>query len=181
MEKLQFISDRPNRTVDRRVKRCVHSGFPRISCKIRWKPGPHSYQDIDFAGVGRIPTRPASNRSACWPELATADFGANLFAISQVGFRRNPQLRGRFPDPLALTSLNVDAAAGRVDREGRKEAVTVRTSVLDPTELGVNLRRVALITVGATDPFIGGRVDVQVGNLAHAGYVVNVGVPVDCQ
>ena len=116
-----------------------------------------------------------------WPELATADFRADLLAVGQVRFVRDPQLRRGFPDPLALTALDVDASAGRVDREGGKEAVAVGAGVLDPLELGVDLGRVALVAVRSADPFIGGRVDVEVGDLAHAGHVVNVGVPVDRQ
>ena len=102
----------------------------------------------------------SSSRSCCWSELAAAYFGANLLAIGEVGFRRNPKLGGRFSDPLTLTALDVDASVDRVDSEGGEETVAVRAGVLDPTELGVDLSRVTLIAVGATDPFIGGRVDV---------------------
>ena len=61
---------------------------------------------------------------------------------------------------MALTALDVDASIGRVDGKSGKEAGLIRAGVLDPTELGVNLSRVALVAIGAADPFIGGRVDV---------------------
>ena len=63
----------------------------------------------------------------------------------------------------------------------REEAVTVGAGVLDPGELGVDLGRVALVAVGIADPFVGGRVDVQIGKFAHSGNMVNVGVSVDRQ
>ena len=91
------------------------------------------------------------------------------------------ELRGRFSDPLTLTALQLDSSVDRVEGEGGEETVAVRTGVLDPAELGVNLRRVALVAVGAADPFIGGRVDVQIGKFAHSGHMVDVGVSVDRQ
>ena len=66
-----------------------------------------------------------------WPKLPAADFRADLLAVGEVGFRRDPKLRGGFPDPLALTPLDVDASADRVDSERGEEAVAVGASVLD--------------------------------------------------
>jgi len=95
-----------------------------------------------------------------WPELTAADFRADLLAVGEVGFRRDPKLRGGFPNPLALTPFDVDASADRVDSERGEEAVAVGASVFDQPELGVDLGRVTLIAIGVTDPSIGGRVDV---------------------
>ena len=91
-----------------------------------------------------------------WPKLPAADFRADLLAVGEVGFRRDPKLRGGFPDPLALTPLDVDASADRVDSERGEEAVAVGAGVLDPAELGVDLGRVTLIAIGATNPSVGG-------------------------
>ncbi len=114
-------------------------------------------------------------------EPPAADFRADLLAVGEVGFRRDAELRGGFSDPLALTALDVDASAPGVDGERGEEAVAVGAGVLDPAEFGVDLGRVALVAVGAADPFVGGRVDVQAGEFAGAGDVVDVGVSVDSQ
>ena len=92
--------------------------------------------------------------------MPAADYRADFLAVGKVGFRSDSKLRGGFPDPLTLTPLDIDASADRVDSERGKEAVAVGASVLDQRELGVNLGRVTLITIGATDPSVRGRVDV---------------------
>jgi len=95
-----------------------------------------------------------------WPQLPAADFRADLLAVGEVGFRSDAELRGGLSDPLALTALDVDASAPRIDGERGEEAVAVGASVFDQPELGVNLGRVTFIAIGATDPSVGGRVDV---------------------
>ena len=90
------------------------------------------------------------------------------------------ELRRGFSDPLAFPPLELDPPFCRVDCEGGKETVLVGAGVLDPTELGVNLGRVALVSVGTAYPFVGGRVDMQIGKFAHFGNIVKMSVSVDC-
>ena len=85
-----------------------------------------------------------------------------------------------FSHPLAFPALKLDEPLGRVDGEGGEETVAVGAGVLDPTELGVNLGRVALVSVGTAYPFVGGRVDMQIGKFAHFGNIVKMSVSVDC-
>ena len=46
-----------------------------------------------------------------YPELPAADFRADLLAVGEIGLVRDPKLRRGFTDPLALTTLDVDASA----------------------------------------------------------------------
>ena len=68
------------------------------------------------------------------------------------------ELRRGFSDPLALPPLELDASLARVDGERGEETVLVGAGILDRAELGMNLGRVGLVSVGAADPFVGGRV-----------------------
>ena len=116
-----------------------------------------------------------------WSELPTSDSGADLLAVSEIGFVCDSKLGRGFADPLALPALDVDTSARGVDGKGSEEAVAIRAGVFNIAELGVDLWRIALMPVGPADPFIRGRVNVQIRNPARAVHMVNMSVPVDCQ
>ena len=68
----------------------------------------------------------------------------------------NLELRWRFPNPLTLASLKINLPLDGVDCEGGEETMQIGACVLNRVKLRVNLGRVALVTVGTADPFIGG-------------------------
>ena len=116
-----------------------------------------------------------------WLNHAAAYPRNDFLAVGEVRFVRDTQLGRGFPHPLAVATLDRDAGVSRIDGESGEEAVTIGASVFDPAELGMYFRGIAFVAVGPTNPLVGGRVDMKVGNLAGTGNVVDVCVSVDCQ
>ncbi|MEC8420336.1 MAG: hypothetical protein VXZ32_04355, partial [Verrucomicrobiota bacterium] len=98
--------------------------------------------------------------------MSTSNFRANFLVVGETVLSRGRELGRGFSNPLAFPAIKLDEPLGRVYGEGGKETVAVGAGVLDPTELSVDLGRVGLVSMRTTHPFVGGRVDMEIGKFA---------------
>ena len=101
-----------------------------------------------------------------------------LFAISQPGVYIYAKFSGRFADPLASPSLNVDREALWINRERGKQGITVGTGMRNPGIRSMHVPGVALVLILASNPLIRGRVDMHIRDVFNTKHIINMRVSV---
>ena len=102
-------------------------------------------------------------------------------SVAQILPQGKAEGSGRGPNPDTILTLDFYGAGLGIECDDCKQGIAVRAGITDPGVFLMDLLGVALMTIVAAHPVIGGGVHVEAGDRACIGHHVEMGVAVDAQ